>query len=136
MHQKLVKIIDLQAFLFLPYQIVAKNIKCCANNKVNWNVNYLPVRKLNLTTLLSFDCESGRFDMILFHGFIFRVSCEQNSEEKFNNTKMIFYEKYKHFWCAFYLAQQRTKWQTSCLCKNRCKQITMRVVVEVLPAQK
>jgi len=36
-------------FCFLPYQIVAKNIKSCANNKVNWNVNYLPVRKLSLT---------------------------------------------------------------------------------------
>jgi hypothetical protein len=22
-------------FCFLPYQIIAKNVKCCANNKVN-----------------------------------------------------------------------------------------------------
>jgi hypothetical protein len=37
--QKLIKIIDLQAFSFLPYQIVAKNIKCCANKKVNRSQN-------------------------------------------------------------------------------------------------
>lgn len=39
-------------FCFLPYQIIAKNIKCCANNKVNWKVNYLPVRGNGNVTLL------------------------------------------------------------------------------------
>ena len=58
-------------FCFFPYQIVAKNIKSCANNKVNWNVNYLPVRKLSLTILLSNDCKVDTFDIIRFHGFVF-----------------------------------------------------------------
>ena len=123
-------------FCFLPYQIVAKNIKCCANNKVNWNVNYLPVRKLNLTTLLSFDCESGDLILLTFHGFIFRVSCELDIEENFNNTKMIFYEKFKHFRCAFHSAHPGIKRQKPTLCKDHREQNKMRVVVEVLSAQK
>jgi len=43
-------------FCFLSYQIIAKNIKCCANNKVNWKVNYLPVRKFDVVNLFSVVC--------------------------------------------------------------------------------
>jgi hypothetical protein len=63
-------------FYFFPYQIVAKNIKGRANKKVNWNVNYLPVRKFDLVILLSVDYKDCTSDFSIFHSFIFRVSRE------------------------------------------------------------
>ncbi len=48
--------------------------------------------------------------MTAFHEFIFRVSREQGSEERFDNAKNDFYETAKHIRCAFHIAHKRTKW--------------------------
>ena|GEM_PF-19144 len=90
-------------FCFFPYQIVAKNIKCRVNKKVNRFANYICVHKMDLKRLFSVRCKHDPLISLSSSSSFFRVSREQNSEKELITQKMIFMRSSNTFGVHFTL---------------------------------